>query len=338
MNGIGVSRVTTGVRAAREWASSTYLLPRLVRPGSYRALLRDALSSVSPDEVRTLPPPSWPVDPVQGSSLTIRWPAADRGAHWTTTIREGLASQFELKQAPIEQAGEHLTVFEVELGSQTHACAIDFADTRQVDDDVARRVAAYFKLQYDDAGYRHASIVPGGYVVGAPRLYSYLERLRRRRDAKPPLYDVYGRFSPHSLDERGATVARLEDQTRFTFHGGFGLVLYGESMREVASARICVDTPGRGPLCFRLIDYLAVGSCVVAYPHHARLPMPLRDGVDVVYLAADGSDILDVCESLLADEPRRLRMVQASREYFDRYLHPRQLGSYYVKTILERMN
>ena len=93
--------------------------------------------------------------------------------------------------------------------------------------------------------------------------------------------------------------------------------------------------PGAGDFCKRLVDYLAVGSCVVRPPPSVRLPVKLIDGEHVVYCASDLSDLGDVCSHLVRDDVERERIARNAREFFDRYLHRRQLATYYVSKIVD---
>jgi hypothetical protein len=108
-------------------------------------------------------------------------------------------------------------------------------------------------------------------------------------------------------------------------------------MREVAQARVCIDLPGNGPLCFRLIDYLTVGSCVVAPRPAARLHAPLSYGVIVVYCADDLSSLVEIC----ALYPRTTRSARRSPTRRDSIrLVPRShagAGSY-LHTIFARLD
>jgi hypothetical protein len=87
---------------------------------------------------------------------------------------------------------------------------------------------------------------------------------------------VYGRFnlSP-SAETRGWAVSLLREQKAFTYKGGTEFRRYLECLVEVAEAKVCIDLPGYGDFCFRLIDYLAIGSCVIGPRPSTRLHAPL---------------------------------------------------------------
>jgi len=311
----------------------------LGRRETYRSLALEAIWTMRPRELARRPP-SWAIPAPAAGRLSVDWPLESQwpGAlAWVETLRQGLAAHVPVNRSEIDQPFVNTVFFDVRVGARTHRVAIDYADSNEIVAEGAHPARLLFKLQYAEDGYGRDDVVPGGYVVGQPQLYKYLARLRRLRDLKPPLYDVYGRFGAHGLPVREQVMAELARQERFAFHGSLGTVLYVESMRESARARVCVDLPGRGYFCYRLADYLAIGSCIVAVPHRNRLPVPLVDGEHVIFSAPDGADFVERCLELLGDPEARQRLVQGSREYFDRYLHPAQLAAYYLSTVLERL-
>jgi hypothetical protein len=93
--------------------------------------------------------------------------------------------------------------------------------------------------------------------------------------------------------------------------------------------------PGGGDLCTRLIDYLAIGACVVKPPPSSRLPIRPVDGVHVVYCAPDISDLGDVCAQLIRDDEQREAIARNARDFFDRYLDKRQLADRYLSAITD---
>ncbi|HXY84304.1 MAG TPA: glycosyltransferase [Gaiellaceae bacterium] len=91
--------------------------------------------------------------------------------------------------------------------------------------------------------------------------------------------------------------------------------------------------PGGGDLCNRLVDYLAVGGCVVNPPPRVRLPVPLVDDVHLVHCRRDLSDLGDVCAQLVADDARREEIARNACRFFDRHLDRRRLAGYYLSQI-----
>jgi glycosyltransferase involved in cell wall biosynthesis len=160
----------------------------------------------------------------------------------------------------------------------------------------------------------------------------------RHRNRQEFSYDVYGRFDlKFDTETRKAAIDALTCQSSFRFFGGSKKVGYQEFLREVAHSRVCLDLPGNGPLCFRLVNYLAVGACVVSPPHAAVLPEPLVDGKHVVYTRPDMSDLLERCEYYANHEPEREAIAHEAREYYCRHLYWRSLSDYYLRTMLDKL-
>jgi Glycosyl transferases group 1 len=105
-------------------------------------------------------------------------------------------------------------------------------------------------------------------------------------------------------------------------------MMYTQYLREIAGSRVCTDLPGEGPFTYRLVEYLAVGSCIVAYPHKARLHVPLRDREHIAYTKEDLSDLVELCDYFLRNPLERHRLAANAQSFFDRYLHRDQLAAY----------
>jgi hypothetical protein len=65
--------------------------------------------------------------------------------------------------------------------------------------------------------------------------------------------------------------------------------------------------------------------------------VPLVDGEHLIYAQPDLSDLAPLCANLISDASERERLAANARDYFDRYLTPRQLGAYYVRSLLEAL-
>ena len=128
----------------------------------------------------------------------------------------------------------------------------------------------------------------------------------------------------------------LSEQSAFGFTGSTQRVRHGQSLREVAQAKICIDLPGNGDFCFRLIDYLAIGACIIGPAHRTVMHVPLVDREHLVHCEPDLSDLVSLCKRYLQDDDERRRMTSNARSYFDRYLHRDQLSAYYLHIALER--
>lgn len=55
-------------------------------------------------------------------------------------------------------------------------------------------------------------------------------------------------------------------------------------------------------------------------------------------LRDDLSDLGDVCARLVRDTGEQERLARGARDYFDRYLHRRQLGAYYLSEICNALD
>jgi hypothetical protein len=273
---------------------------------------------------------SWPL-PVEASRIRIRWPAR---YGWQSAARlvgpyvDGLQALVELERTAIAQPGGNIVVFEFELDGVAFPVALDYED-RPVLHETVDEYPLYLKLEHLREGYGRDHVVPGGYVSNRPELYRHFHRLRRYGLQRPPVYDVYGRFSlKYSPEVRKRALDVLEAQRAFSFEGGLELLVWSEYMRQVTRARVCLDLPGRGPFSCRFIEYLAVGACVIGPEHRTMLHVPLEDGVHVTFVRDDFSDLVEAAEGLLGDEERRHRLSRGAADYFDRYLRPEQLASY----------
>jgi hypothetical protein len=284
----------------------------------------------------------WPLTAEATRELVLRWPTAypwgDPGI-WVRPLLNSLLDYFRVEFAPVPQPHTGALVTQLVRGGRGHDLVIDFADDPDLfHPSLVSRALVYFKMQYRPEGYGDARVVPGGYLNASPDYYHYLPWLRSVKDRRPPRFDVYGRFGPQfARSTRRRAVELLQAQDRFRYEGSLGIVRYSRSLEEVARARICIDLPGNGPFCFRLLDYLGVGACVVAPRHRAVLHVPLEDRKHIVYAREDLSDLLDLCQYYLGHEQEREQMVRSSRELFDRYLHRAQLAAYYVTKALERL-
>jgi glycosyltransferase involved in cell wall biosynthesis len=224
------------------------------------------------------------------------------------------------------------------MGKHRLAVAIDYGDDRALAPELLTEYDLVFKMQYVTAGYGSDRVVPGGFVPNGLSLYRYLSHVRALRDRDRPSVDAFGRFGDDKeIEIRRHAVRLLKEQRSFRYRGGFGRVRYLESLAEAARARVCVDLPGLGPLCFRLIDYLAIGVPIVSAPHICRLHVPLEEDRHFVCCNADLSNLVDVVDALVRDPARAARIGREARTHFDRYLDYRQLARYYLTTCFDRL-
>jgi hypothetical protein len=307
-------------------------------PQTMKYLGLEALWSVRPRRAESLPL-SWPLHDAKLSRTTIRWPEPvplPDGAAWGAKLRAALAAHVRVEPATIHHPFTSILMFDVVSGGHTSRVAIDYRDSNEVPDQCAESADLYLKLQFSRDGYVFEHVIPGGYVVGRQKFYRYLPRLRVLRQ-RVPMLDVYGRFGPRGELLRSEVIGRLSAQRRFSFTGGMGTVLYTQSLAEATRAKVSIDLPGHGWFCYRLLEYLAIGSCVVAVPHANRLHVDLEHGRHLAYTQPDGSDVVEVCNYYLEHPLERAQLMTGAQEYFDRYLHYRQLGAYYLHTIVTRL-
>jgi glycosyltransferase involved in cell wall biosynthesis len=242
---------------------------------------------------------------------------------------------------PIPQPYTGIVMFEIRYQEDTIPVALDYYDYEPINRECLEQVPLYFKMQYDRSGYDDPRIVPGGYIAGKQALYDYYGHLRKlgRRPHRSDVYARFGMFNTHSSTEiRRQAVALLERDGRFEFTGGTSLALYMQNLRDAARARVCIDMPGNGPFCFRLVEYLAMGCCVVAPRHATLMHAELRDGEHIIYCRDDLSDLADLCMHYVENDQARETVAANAARFFDEHLHPAQMASHYLHVLSERLN
>lgn len=282
---------------------------------------------------------SWPLTEHDRARLTVRWPGAYQWSEadtWVGPIRHGMSRLVRVIADDIPQVHRGIVTIKVEVDGVSHDVIIDYSDYPDCDSELLDRAALYFKMQCPPDA--HPRAIPGGFVPASEQIYRFLPRLRALRDQRAFTYDAYGRFSiGYATDTRRKAIALLSDQNRFSYEGGARMNSYPAYLKEIARARICIDLPGNGAICFRQIDYLAVGACVIGPKPAVALPVEPRDGEEIVYTKPDLSDLLDRCEQYLSDDAGRERIATNARAYFDRCLDRNQLGAYYLSTMLSAL-
>lgn len=282
-------------------------------------------------------PPSFALDSTALTRFAIRWPQAYGWEHaglYLEDLRRGLSQLVHVQEASIPQLNGTV-VIQVVYNETTYDIVVDYSDyLDQIDTSLLDRCSLYFKMQYRRQGYDVSDkILPGGYVNGHTEVYKYIP-FARADAGRPPLYDVYGRFGLEFAREiRTRAVGLLDGQREFKFEGGLKKVLYSRFLQEAARSKICIDLPSNSPFCFRLIDYFAVGACVIGPLPEAILPEPLEDRKHIVYTRPDLSDLVALCNYYLNNDQEREGIRRASRKYFDQYLHRDQLARYYLHHI-----
>lgn len=288
-------------------------------------------------------PPAWRLSEDEREGIEILWPeryGCSYAQMWVAHLYHGLQRHVAVRRAAIPQFGGETgpVAFRVRVRGRWHDVAVSPNDSTALDYDFADRWAVLFKMQHRNDGYALPQVVPGGYTADSMWIHLMQRGLRRARDRQQFAHGVHARFGTRfGRDVRGPAIARLASQDGFPFTGGGKLIGYRDFLREVARAQVCVDLPGNGPLCFRLVNYLAVGACIVAFPHAARLPVPLEDRVHVAFTRPDLSDLVALCRHYVERPAEREAMRVAAQRYYDDYLHPSNLAAYYLRTLVDRL-
>ena len=276
----------------------------------------------------------WALDPNILNNIKIRWPIAYEwppAGKWVDFFVTSLQKTVKIEFGDIEQLFSGIVVFEIDVNGKSCKIAIDYSDYTPINEEAYNYCSLYFKMQYLEDGYGERNIIPGGFVTHGDQIYTYLNQIRKIRDQKKFQYDVYGRFSiDFATNVRTAAVGYLFNQNRFSYEGGLKKVRYIRFLREIATSKVCIDLPGNGDFCFRLIDYFAVGACVIAKRHRTKLHFPLIDKKNIVYAKDDMSDLVDLCDYYVKNDDAREEICSNSRDFFDRHLHRDQLSRYYI--------
>jgi hypothetical protein len=243
-----------------------------------------------------------------------------------------------LRRQKIFQPYEGIVLINIDVGGGPQRIALDYFDFTHINEACAREVALYFKMQYLREGYGDAfpNVVPGAYVTSSLFLYRNWCRLRAIHERATPRVDTFGRFGLRfSADIRSSAIRLLSDDPRVEFAGGTSQTKYSWYLREMARARTCLDLPGQGPFCYRLVEALAMGCCVIGPRHATRFPVDLSPGENVVHCADDLHDLPDLCAHYSRSFEERARIGRAAAAYFDRHLHPTRLVNYYLEKVRE---
>jgi hypothetical protein len=251
-------------------------------------------------------------------------------------VLEAMGRHVRTEIGDLPQPYERVINVEFVVGDRTYRVMIETSDYPELNERAYADADLHFKMEYRKEGYgARDRLLPGGYVPNDPALYTYLPRLRAIRDNEPPRYAVSGRYGL-SMEKRRKPLEILHASRRFDFYGGEGKVRYSRYLRETAQSRVCIDLPSMSSITFRMIDYLAIGTCIVGPPHTNQMQVPFENGVHVAYCRPDYADLEDVCAYYLEHEEARRALIANSRAFFDRYLHRDQLGPYYLHHCLAR--
>ena len=281
-------------------------------------------------------PISWELNSHLLRSSEIIWPSSYTWPHadkWMNQIQKGLATHVTLRESNTRplSCSEFIVPLTLKTNNKEILLAIDYSDYTDIDEEIAAKVSCYFKMQYRKEGYAQSSVIPGGFVCNDPAVYNYASALRDEKSENR--FDLYGRFSVElGRDTRTRAINLLRAQNKFQFEGDLTRIRYSKFVEESYHSRLCLDLPGNGAFCFRLLDYFALGCAVISPTHKNRLHVPLIEGKHIVYCKEDLSDLVEVAANTLNDPMKLARLRKNCREYFDRYLHCEQLAAYYLYT------
>jgi hypothetical protein len=285
---------------------------------------------------------TWPVDREALKEVEIRWPngrsyAWAKRKMWGDQVRDALRRMARVVEVDLPQPHKGVINFEFVHRGRSRRVVLETSDYAPLNEEAYRDCDLCFKMEFSLEGYgARDHLLPGGYVNADAVIYRYLPRLRAVRDFAPPAYDVHGRFGL-SFEKRRRPMEILGASSQFRFYGGQGKVRYRRFLDEVARSRVCIDLPSMSSITFRMVDYLAIGSCVVGPPHTNQLLMPFENGVHCAYCRPDYSDLEEVCVHYLTHDEERLALIRNSRAFFDAFVHRDQMASYYLRHCLERL-
>ncbi len=291
-----------------------------------------------PSHIRTR---TWPISQEELSRVSVVWPTQyewPAGGAILESIKSAFKSLGVVHEERTPQPHSGVVMLYCLVDRKPHAVALDYSDYHDfINESALAQSSLYFKAQHRVQGYPDPRIVPGGYMVTTKRYYRYYMPFRRRGNLAPTI-DVVGRFGFTFQGElRRRAVSLLADAPGIQFLGNTGKVRYSRFLREVASARLSLHLPGNGPFTHRVAEFLGLGTCMISVPFATALHIPLVPGIHFVEVKHDLSDLLDKIRYYLQHEDQRNRIAAAGRDYFDKYLHPEQLVSYYVHRILDRL-
>lgn len=106
-----------------------------------------------------------------------------------------------------------------------------------------------------------------------------------------------------------------------------------EYLDVMKRARIVIYTRGlANSPAWKMAEYLSQGKVVIAEPLTAELPVPIREGKELLYFHND-TELIEKIKLVLADDGLADRLSENARKYFEKHVHPVQN----VKRILELM-
>ncbi len=284
---------------------------------------------------------TWPVSPEELASLAIVWPTKYQwppGSVIVETIKDGFQRLGILREEPTPQVHKGVVMLRCIVNGRTSFLALDCSDYHNfINESALAQCDLYIKCQYRSGGYPDPRVVPGGYPVTSRRYYHYYMPFRQRGN-RLPKFDIVGRFGfEFQADIRRRAIGILSDSADITFVGNSGKVRYSRFLREIAAARLGLQLPGNGPFTHRVPEFLGLGTCMISVRFATELHVPLVPGKHYVEIADDLSNLREKVRFYIENEQERNGIAAAGRDYFDKYLHADQMISYYIRTIMERL-
>jgi hypothetical protein len=208
---------------------------------------------------------------------------------------------------------------------------LDYSDKpEQISEESLNICDLYFKLQFLRGGYGDPRIVPGGFTTAGDAYYRYLKDLRALavRSKSRAIEARFGFRFEENLRNKALQI--LQKDPRIRFERQTNKLRYSTFLKEAAISKVCLDLPGNGPFCHRLVEFLGMGSCVVAPHHITALHVELVPHQHFLPIAPDLSDLADVVSLALENSPLKQRIVENSLKFFDRFLHADQVAAYWL--------
>jgi Glycosyl transferases group 1 len=283
-------------------------------------VLRDALARIVPVKFRIV------------SDRDRAW--HQRGGFPVPTDLTHLLGTPRNPKLPNDIRGE---IFEVQRGSQSIRCAYDFSDYPIVSAEIVGQVTLYFKCVAPTTPLP-GNVISVGYLPSRPPILAKA-RSRVLGGSVTRDIDVYARFGTWTdSQEIRETLVTTMQKSPFQFRGGLGTVVFPAYLKELMRARIALDAPGQAPITQRLPEAMALGAVIVSAPPTCVFPESLRNGVHYAATKEDGSDVVEVCGALLADNKRMARIASNGMRFFDYNFSPQSIARRILRHAVQLIN
>lgn len=205
--------------------------------------------------------------------------------------------------------------------------------------------AEYFKVQ----ALPKDGTKPIGQVVMDVSFMDKLIQLREVKDQRVYDYDVVGLFRTTNMTWRYKAVeivnARPDWRTMCGLHVNNLTENVPEPLKrnrlkydaylnlQVRSKLVLVfaGLGGKAAFSWRLTEALAMGCAVVTHFHDTVLPNHKKFQQGIIEVSPDLKDLESVIEHYLQNDVEREQIAQVGREYFEKYLAPKQMAQRLIK-------